>query len=109
MVESFTIKLNATHSHMATRLMEIRFDMRQSIAEIKGQLERKFGTDPECMTLELQDTSGIKVCTMECDNEKLAAYGPQENFTIHVIDSSGTVIKGEFDDVSQVEKYMISE
>jgi len=76
MVESFTIKLNATHSHMATRRMEIRFDTRQTIAEVKCQLERKFGTCTDAQTLQLEDTKGVKVCTMDCDSETLAAYGP---------------------------------
>merc|ERR1711939_1060205 len=46
---------------------------------------------------------------MNIDTETLAAYGPQENYTIHVKDSSGTAVMGEFDDVSKVEKYVMSE
>jgi len=36
--------MNASHSHMNNRLQEIRFDLRSTIGEVKGQLERKFGT-----------------------------------------------------------------
>ena len=44
------------------------------------------------------------------DNEAtLGSYGPEANFTVHVIDESGRTITNEFDDVSQVEKYQISE
>ena len=44
------------------------------------------------------------------DNEaKLGSYNPQANMTVHVIDESGQTIANEFSDVSQVEKYKISE
>ena len=44
------------------------------------------------------------------DNDKtLGDYNPVEGQTVHVIDESGQVIRNEFDDVSQVEKYKISE
>ena len=61
------------------------------------------------MTLELRDTTDAKVCVMNDDTEKLAAYGAQQNYTIHVIDASGTTQTNEFEDVSRVEKYNISE
>ncbi len=44
------------------------------------------------------------------DNEAtLASYNPSEGFTVHVIDESGVAIRNEFDDVSQVEKFKISD
>ena len=44
------------------------------------------------------------------DNEAtLGSYNPVANMTVHVIDESGHTIANEFDDVSQVEKYKISE
>ena len=44
------------------------------------------------------------------DNEAtLGSYNPEANMTVHVIDESGQTIRNEFDDVSQVEKYEISE
>mmetsp|Transcript_35840 Transcript_35840/g.43805 ORF Transcript_35840/g.43805 Transcript_35840/m.43805 type:complete len:97 (+) Transcript_35840:287-577(+) len=39
----------------------------------------------------------------------LGEYSPQEGFSVHVIDESGRTVTNEFDDVSQVEKYKISE
>ena len=53
---SFTLKLNATHSHMDMRLQEIRFDTGKTIRQVKEQLERKFGTSADGMKLELRDT-----------------------------------------------------
>ena len=39
----------------------------------------------------------------------LGSYNPSEGYTVHVIDESGTAILNEFEDVSRVEKYEISE
>ena len=109
MVQNFTVKLNATHSHMPNRLNEVRFDLRSTIGEVKNQLERKFGTSSECMKLELRDSSDKAVCEMPDNAQTLGDFAPQENYTIHVVDDSGTAIKNEFEDVSKVEKYKISE
>ena len=44
------------------------------------------------------------------DNEAtLGSFNPSEGFTVHVIDESGVTIRNEFDDVSRVEKFKISE
>ena len=106
---SFTLKLNATHSHMEMRLQEIRFDTGKTIRAVKEQLERKFGTAADGMKLELKDTKEQPVCAMDDDTQTLAFYNPQANYTIHVVDESGQVQMNQFDDVSGVEKYKISE
>ena len=69
----------------------------------------KFGTSPDSMSLELKDASGNMVCMMSDDAQTLGHYGAQEHFTIHVHDTSGTAVANEWDDVSKVEKYTISE
>ena len=109
MVESYTVKLNATHSHMQTRLAEIRFDILSTIAQVKDVLEKKFGTSSDVMSLELRDTSEQFLAAMTDVTKTLAHYGAQENYTIHVYDQSGTAVYNEFDDVSKVEKFKISE
>ena len=104
------VKLNATLDGTEMRLQEIRFDTGNTIAQIKGILERKFGTMADQMSLELRDTTEKKVCAMSDDAATLGSYGPQYNYTIHVTDTSGAApMAGEFDDVSKVEKYKISE
>ena len=106
---SFTLKLNATHSHMDMRLQEIRFDTGKTIRQIKEQLERKFGTSADGMKLELRDGSDKPIIEMADDTQTLAFYQAQNHYTIHVIDESGSTAVGEFDDVSKVEKYKISD
>ena len=46
---------------------------------------------------------------MDDDTQPLSFYNPQANYTIHVVDESGQVQMNQFDDVSGVEKYKISE
>ena len=41
---SFNVVLDATHSHMGLRLAEIKFDKRWTIALVKEQMEKRFGT-----------------------------------------------------------------
>lgn len=71
-------------------------------------MERRFGTSADTMSLELRDLSEHHVCAMGADTQTLAHYGPQENYTIHVVDSAPSML-AQFEDVSQVEKYQISE
>ena len=61
------------------------------------------------MRLQLQNRQAQPVAQMTDDEKTLGEYNPQEGFTVHIIDESGQVITNEFDDVSQVEKYKISE
>ena len=50
------MKLNATHAGMeGTFLPELRFDLNWSITKCKQFLERKFGTNPDDMRLQLQN------------------------------------------------------
>eukprot|EP00347_Sterkiella_histriomuscorum_P006869 403351126 len=100
--------LHATHSHLKIRLAEIRFDLRQTIRQVKEILERKFGSNADNITLELRDSAEQFLQVLHNDSETLAHYGPQEGYTIHVVDAAPSSY-GDLDDVSQVEKYQISE
>ena len=108
-MDSYFIKLDATHSHVKMRLAEIRFDLRSTVRQIKEQLERRFGSSADTMNLELRDTAGNFLVSMSNDQETLAHYGPQEHYTLHVVDSAPSTFLSQFEDVSQVEKYQISE
>ena len=60
------------------------------------------------MTLQLRDHAEQPVCMMLDDNKTLHDYQCQDNSTIHV-NYTGPNTLGEFEDVSKVEKYTISE
>ena len=81
-----------------------------TIRQVKMALERKLGTPFDAMSLQLRDTKDQKVCDMADDEAVLASFQPQDNYTIHVTDITGAKpMASEFDDVSKVEKYKISE
>ena len=48
---------------------------------------------------------------MDDDDKKLGYYSPENNWTIHVMDLDpySMAANGGFDDVSKVEKYMMSD
>jgi tubulin-specific chaperone B len=60
------------------------------------------------MRLELRDTQEQPLFFMEDDTKTLDDYKAVDNYTIHV-HYTGPNTLGEFDDVSRVEKYTISE
>lgn len=57
----------------------------------------------------LKDAEGNLVNQMANDNETLEFYGAQNNFIIHVTDNDPSAVLQGLDDLSQVEKYKISE
>lgn len=61
------------------------------------------------MTLQLRNASDEVVADMTDDSALLGHFGPQEHYTIHVIDESPGYNFEDFEDTSKVEKYQISE
>lgn len=108
MVDAYTIKMNATHDGTQMRLAECRFDSRQTVKLVKEVLSYKFGSNEEQMSLELRDEAEQLVRQMPDDNKSLHDYQCKDNYTIHV-NYTGPNTVGQWDDVSKVEKYTISE
>ena len=95
------MKLNATHEGMeGTFLPELRFDLNWTIIKCKEFLERKFGTNPADMRLQLRNTNQQAVAQMTDNDATLGSYNPQAGMTVHVIDESGRTLHNEFEDVS---------
>lgn len=61
------------------------------------------------MSLQLKNGSDEVVAEMSDNSALLGHYGPQEHYTIHVIDSSPGFNFEDFEDTSKVEKFKISE
>jgi tubulin-specific chaperone B len=101
--------MDATHSHVKNHLQEIKFDEDWTIAKTKDFLEKKFGTDVGDQTLHLKDRQNVLVAEMLDDTLTLKGYGAQQGFLIHVIDSNPNAKHDQWNDVSKVEKYEISE
>lgn len=50
-----TIKLNLTHNISSNKMIMVRFDIMQSIASVKEQIEKRYGSDAGYVNLVLKD------------------------------------------------------
>jgi tubulin-folding cofactor B len=104
------IKLNLTHSILTSmNIPEVRFSTNDPIIDVKMHLERRFGTKAGCMKLVLRNQTGENIAIMEDDYQTLGNYGAETDFTIHCIDEDANSILKQIDDLSYVEKYVMSD
>ena len=85
-----------------------RFQKDLTIAALKGKLELISGVPAGGMKLEVYNADGQLVCVLDDDNVLLGSYHVDDGCRIHVIDTSGSSV-GQFEDVSKVEKYEMSQ
>lgn len=104
------IRLNVTHSHTKTVLAEQRFYSSTKLFEVKSHLCKKYGTLPEYMKIRLTRKDQDPIM-LDDEEKSLGNYGLLDYDTIHVIDSNpnSTIVQNNFDDLSTVKKYEISE
>ncbi|KAM9259193.1 tubulin-folding cofactor B [Morus bassanus] len=93
--------LNAFRAHK-------RYSTGLTIAEFKCKLELVVGSPASCMDLELYSAEEELLGRLDCDEALLGSYPVADGCRVHVIDRSGARI-GEYEDVSQVEKYEMTE
>jgi tubulin-specific chaperone B len=105
------VQVNATHSNLKQFVMELRFDLASSIAEVKRKLFTHNGTGVEHMELHLRSADGTPLCRMLDDDRPLGYYGVENGMEIHVVDTDPYSLSrdGGLDDVSKVAKYRMSE
>jgi tubulin-folding cofactor B len=80
------------------------------IYEVKDYLSKKFGTLPELMRMLLRKQDG-QTFEINNDSKALGEYNPEEFDTLHVLDlnPNSVLVQHNFDDMSTVQKYEISE
>lgn len=86
---------------------EKRYQKDLTISTLKGKLELVTGGNAGQMVLEVYNKEGHKVCVLDNDAALLGSYQVDDGMRIHVVDKSGHL--GEFEDVSKVEKFEISQ
>lgn len=94
-------------SNLSQFQAEKRYDRGLTIGDLKGRLELVTGASPGSMTLELYDDKDKPVGSITGDEALLGSFPVEENYKIHVTDNNKKV--GEFEDVSKVEKFELSE
>ncbi|XP_036201811.1 tubulin-folding cofactor B isoform X1 [Myotis myotis] len=87
---------------------EKRYSRSLTIAEFKCKLELVVGSPASCMELELYGADEKFCSKLDQEDALLGSYPVDDGCRIHVIDHSGASL-GEYEDVSKVEKYSISQ
>ncbi|XP_004715871.1 tubulin-folding cofactor B isoform X1 [Echinops telfairi] len=87
---------------------EKRYSRSLTIAEFKCKLELVVGTPASCMELELYGADDKFYSKLDQEDALLGSYPVDDGCRIHVIDHSGARL-GEYEDVSKVEKYKLSQ
>ncbi|XP_033929373.1 LOW QUALITY PROTEIN: tubulin-folding cofactor B-like [Melopsittacus undulatus] len=100
--------LLSVSSSLTARRAPKRYSTGITVAELKCKLELVVGSPASCMELELYGTDDELLGRLDCDEALLGSYELWDGCRVHVIDRSGARI-GEYEDVSQVEKYEMTE
>ncbi|XP_055992521.1 tubulin-folding cofactor B [Sorex fumeus] len=87
---------------------EKRYNRSLTIAEFKCKLELVVGSPASCMELELYGVDDKFLGKLDREDALLGSYPVDDGCRIHVIDHSGARL-GEYEDVSKVEKYEVSQ
>lgn len=106
-----TVIVHISHSNLKANFFEIRLDLHMTVESIKLKLATHTGTTPSAMRLVLKDETGKAMYEMDDDTRKFGFYSPYDGCTIHIIDLDPHSLSacGGLEDVSQVEKFVISE
>jgi len=94
-------------TNLSSFASEKRYDRGLTIAEVKGRLELVTGASPGTMILDLYDDKDKLVGSINQNDALLGSFPVEENYRIHVTDNNKKV--GEFEDVSKVEKFELSQ
>ncbi|XP_030330854.1 tubulin-folding cofactor B [Strigops habroptila] len=100
--------LLSVSSSLNARRAPKRYSTGLTVAELKCKLELVVGSPASCMELELYSAEDELLGRLDCDEALLGSYPVCDGCRVHVIDRSGARI-GEYEDVSQVEKYEMPE
>lgn len=85
-----------------------RYSRSLTVAEFKCKLQLVVGSPASCMELELYGPDDKFYCKLDQDDALLGSFPVDDGCRIHVIDHSGARL-GEYEDISKVEKYEISQ
>ncbi len=85
-----------------------RFQKDLTIAALKSKLELVSGVTAASMKLEVYNSDNQLLCVLDNEDALLGSYQVDDGNRIHVTDTSGGSVAGQFEDVSRVEKYEMS-
>lgn len=105
-----TLRLDVTHSNLLQRWHDIIFDASMTVDDVKTKLYRHGGTPTSYQELYLRRGGSDTIFMMD-DSRTLKYYGARNGMEIHIKDTDVHSISkhGGLEDVSQVEKYVMSD
>ena len=112
-----TMLLDLTHSNLQQRHAEIRFDLHDTIGDLRQRIHQKSGTPPQYQRLlflrgNVVESGVLHDVAPGCDDDRmLGYYSPTNGMTVHCIDTdpnSGSR-GGRYEDTSLVEKYRMTD
>ncbi|KPA78512.1 putative tubulin-specific chaperone [Leptomonas pyrrhocoris] len=103
------VKVTVTHSASQRVVPEKAYGLAQTVQSIREDMYSRFGIPAEQIRLELYDARDCKVESNMKDEKLLGFYGCENGYRIHVVDLRPAAQVENFDDVSQVEKYEMTE
>ena len=112
-----TVVLDLTHSNLRQRHAEIRFDLHETIADLRQRIHQKTGTPPHHQRLLFlrgnAPESGVvaDVAPGTDDDRMLGYYSPTNGQTVHCIDVDPHSASrgGRYEDTSLVEKFRLTD
>lgn len=113
-VHPSTVVLDLTHSNLQQRHIEIRFDKHDPLSTLRQRIHQKTGTSPGFQHLQIKSGGQIiqEIPPTVEDHFKLGYFGLEHHgLEVHCVDlnpHSGSK-GGQYEDVSLVEKYRMSE
>lgn len=104
------IELTVSHSNLTQRWIELRFELKTKISEVKSRLYKHGGTAPQHQRLVLIRGNNVRT-TMDDDDKYLGYYSPASGDEILIVDLDANSLakSGWLEDTSLVEKYVMSE
>ena len=104
------VAVDMTHSNLNRRMAEIRFDLHMTIWDVKMKISTHCGTPAASQRLVLKD-AGQPIAHMDDDSKMLGYYSVESGMEIHIIDTDpfSTITTKALEDVSQIEKYRMSD
>ena len=70
------------------KVIEARYDLNQNVLSVKENIEQRFGSNVPYVHLQLKDTKGNLIASLNDDMKTLAFYGARTGMVLHVNDTN---------------------
>ncbi|KAK7230708.1 cytoskeleton-associated protein [Aureococcus anophagefferens] len=103
------VAVNVSHSNLSQKMLELRFDLHQTVGEVKARLHLHHGTPADMQRLTLRD-GGVDLCAMDDDSKMLAstAWRPAWRSSSRV-DPHSISRNGALENTDLVDKYRMDD